>query len=405
MIKWLTFFLLLFSLKLIAQNGYITLTGEIVDNESGETLPFVSIYLEGTSIGTSSNKDGIFEFHIPEKLRDSKVNISMIGYISVAIEPSNFNSYQTIRLKENVLTLSEVIVTAKQLSAKQIIKKAYESLDDNYPLEPYLLEGFVRDLQKEDSTYIELLECAAKFSYERYDVKHEPRVELQAIRRNYITNKHPWNKEWERKNSIADLIEDDFIRFNYGPIKVGRGWKYEIESILPFDKRQVYKIVGVDNPYSQATLYIDVDSYAFVRIEYNRAAKKRSYYKRRLSNGQQEIAYNLTLEYQEYKGKWYLKYQKEEDTWAIFKGLESNKLLFTKYPKKELFINRIITQEEIGHYDFQANLDITKSIENHSEQYNPDFWKNYNAPILTKELSKIEQYLKQTQINVKSDTK
>ena len=93
MIKWLTFFLLLFSLKLIAQNGYITLTGEIVDNESGETLPFVSIYLEGTSIGTSSNKDGIFEFHIPEKLRDSKVNISMIGYISVAIEPSNFNSY------------------------------------------------------------------------------------------------------------------------------------------------------------------------------------------------------------------------------------------------------------------------------------------------------------------------
>ena len=152
-------------------------------------------------------------------------------------------------------------------------------------------------------------------------------------------------------------------------------------------------------------MYIDVDSYAFVRIEYNRAAKKRSYYKRRLSNGQQEIAYNLTLEYQEYKGKWYLKYQKEEDTWAIFKGLESNKLLFTKYPKKELFINRIITQEEIGHYDFQANLDITKSIENHSEQYNPDFWKNYNAPILTKELSKIEQYLKQTQINVKSDTK
>ena len=101
----------------------------------------------------------------------------------------------------------------------------------------------------------------------------------------------------------------------------------------------------------------------------------------------------------------YLKYQKEEDIWAIFKDLERNKLLFTKYPKKELFINRIITQEEIGDYTFKANLNITRSIESHSEQYNPGFWKNYNAPILTKELSKIEQYLKQAQINVKGDNK
>ena len=93
MAKWSTIFLILFSLELLAQNEYITLKGEIVDNKTEELLPFASIYLEGTSIGTTSNMEGAFEFHIPINMRNKKVIISMIGYTSVSIESSNFNSF------------------------------------------------------------------------------------------------------------------------------------------------------------------------------------------------------------------------------------------------------------------------------------------------------------------------
>lgn len=52
----------------------------------------------------------------------------------------------------------------------------------------------------------------------------------------------------------------------------------------------------------------------------------------------------------------YLKYQKEEDTWNIYDTANPKKLLFTKEPKKELFINNIIV-EGVAVYPFSQNMD------------------------------------------------
>ncbi|MCK5078378.1 MAG: carboxypeptidase-like regulatory domain-containing protein, partial [Bacteroidales bacterium] len=39
-------------------SGYIT-------NEAGEPLPFASVYILGTTIGTASNPEGYFELELP----------------------------------------------------------------------------------------------------------------------------------------------------------------------------------------------------------------------------------------------------------------------------------------------------------------------------------------------------
>ena len=96
----------------------------------------------------------------------------------------------------------------------------------------------------------------------------------------------------------------------------------------------------------------------------------------------------------------YLKYQKEEDIWQIFEDSESDKLLFTKNPKKELFINNVIT-ENISEFPFTHNLRYDLSIENQAKEYNPKFWEHYNAPAQTTEESKILEYLKNAQIKIK----
>ena len=372
-----------------------------MDASNQEPLAFASIYLKGTSIGTTSNLEGSFQFHVPFKDKDDFIVVSLIGYKSVEKRGVDFAKDEVIQLEKDVLTLGEVVVTSEEpLSAKEIVKKAYSAIDKNYPADPYLLEGFVRDLQMENSAYVELLECAIKLKYQGNAIKRRPKIELVALRQNPISNKHPWNKQFDRKNSIVDLVEDDFIRYGYGPIIEGKGWKYEIESVLPFGDKFVYKIIAENKPFSKAQLFIDVESLAFVRIEYNRAALKKRNYKRRLSNGQQEVSYNLVLEYQEFQGKWYLKYQKEEDAWKIFKGLETRKLLFTKYPKKELFINKVIV-DSVDRYPFVGDLDPNSSMESQAKPYNPEFWKYYNAPTQTKTLSKIEEYLKKSKINQK----
>ena len=379
-----------------AQDTFTTISGRILDAKTNEALPFASVYLKGRPIGTTSNTNGSFVFYIPSDLKNYPVVISMIGYRTVEKLPSQFKKNETIYLQPSVLQLDEVVVTLdKPLTARQIVNKAHREIVNNYPTEPHILEGFIRDALNEDKKFVELLEYAAKFYYRNY-LTGAIKIELGELRRNYMAKKHPWNEDWERKNSISDLLEDDFIRNDWGFIRGKRRWNYELEGVLPFNNKAVYKIKATKKPFSNAVLYIDVESFAFVKLELERSVSEGKYYKRRLTNGQQEAYYHMIMEYQEYNGKMYLKYQKEEDTWQIFEGLESDHLLFTKYPKKELFINKIVT-ENVDEYPFASNFSGYKSIENQAKPYNPEFWKFYNVPAQTPEESKIVELLRKAQ--------
>ncbi|NER17315.1 carboxypeptidase-like regulatory domain-containing protein [Spongiivirga citrea] len=381
-----------------AQENISTLTGQILDKKTSEPIPFVSIYIEGQPIGTTTNDDGFFIFHIPHGYEASNVIISIIGYQTISKQLDTFIENEQLFLSSETVNLDEVTITVskkKKLSAKQIVKKAYSQIKNNYPTRPYLLEGYVRDLQKEDKRHVEYLECAAKFLYQGNSVKREPLIELVEVKSNYLSQKNKWNEQWDRKNSLIDLVEDDFIRFDYGPIKGKKGWKYEIEAVLPYDDGFVYKIKGIDKPYQNATLFIDTKTFAFVRMELTRQSVNGRSWSRKLSNGALQVYYNVIFEYQEYKGKMYLKYQKEEDTWKIYDGLESTKLLFTKYPKKELFINNIIIDTK--DYPFNRNMDSNTSIENQAKSFNTKFWWTYNIPKQTEEQSKIISELKKQQ--------
>jgi len=50
-------------------------------------------------------------------------------------------------------------------------------------------------------------------------------------------------------------------------------------------------------------------------MELTRKAIRNRSWRRRFTNGALQVYYNVVFEYQEYNGKMYLKYQKEEDHW------------------------------------------------------------------------------------------
>lgn len=384
-----------------AQVNNHAISGQILNQNDNQPIEYVSIYLKGQNIGTSSNSEGKFIFHVPNLFNSDTVIISMIGFESIEKPIRQFAIDQKILLSSMVTDLNQVVISStkrKKLSARQIVKKAYKSIKYNFPNQKYILEGFVRDLQIEDGKYVEYLECAAKFLYAAHDEKYTPEIELIEIRNNYISDNTKWDQQWDRKNSIMDLIEDDFIRFDYGPIKGKRSWKYHLDDILLYNGGYVYKIIATDSPYQSAILYIDIESFAFVRMELTRKANNGKSWKRKLSNGQLQIYYNGIFEYQEIRGKMYLKYQKEEDTWEIYDLEETDKLLVTKSPKKELIINHVIF-EDVENYPFERNMQIDKSLENQLGNYNAAFWSKYNAPSQTAELSKIERDLKNRRKN------
>jgi hypothetical protein len=104
--------LLLGSTSLQAQSNNATLSGKVTD-ENGKPLEFANISLKNTSIGTVSNREGVYLLRIPAK-KIVIIVYSMVGYQSVekSIKASEEQKLeQNISLKQVDQEIEEVQVT------------------------------------------------------------------------------------------------------------------------------------------------------------------------------------------------------------------------------------------------------------------------------------------------------
>lgn len=111
------FWVLISSQILFAQSGSIKGT---INENNGNPLPGVSIIIDGTNLGTTSDMSGVFLLHnIPLGVQILK--ISFVGFETIIksitiIEGKTLDASFT--LKENAFSLQEIVVTASKRSAK-----------------------------------------------------------------------------------------------------------------------------------------------------------------------------------------------------------------------------------------------------------------------------------------------
>ena len=127
--KKLFFFLALFTLLLQGlQAGVIR--GSVIDDHTGESLPFVNILVSETGSGTTTDLDG--NFTVSLKQGTFTIVFSYIGYADYIISGVDSRTDQpvslgSIRMKEEGKVLQEVVVTATQIrnteSALSTIKR------------------------------------------------------------------------------------------------------------------------------------------------------------------------------------------------------------------------------------------------------------------------------------------
>lgn len=112
--------LLFYSASLMGQNGLIR--GTLYDGESGETIPFGTVYLENDkNTGTSTDLDGAFELELPVGTYD--ITFSYIGYATTTVQDVDVTegNIQIINPKMTYAsqTLAEIVVTSTQMTNTQ----------------------------------------------------------------------------------------------------------------------------------------------------------------------------------------------------------------------------------------------------------------------------------------------
>ena len=100
------------ALQFTAAIAQTTVKGVVTDARTGETLPYVSIIIPGTTMGTSADVDGKYNMTIPEG--QSKIRFTYVGYVNVD-KSITVGIAQVINIKMDVdaALLKEVTVKGK----------------------------------------------------------------------------------------------------------------------------------------------------------------------------------------------------------------------------------------------------------------------------------------------------
>src|SRR5918993_5283885 len=124
------------------------ITGKVFDSHSHKPVAFASVRISGKPIGTVTNANGEFDFRIPETCLSDSLIISHVGYKSFRRKIDHLpKEILFVGLEAIAVLLREVIIRGEDLTGKEIVAKAVNNLNLNYPTRPYCVEGFFRQIE------------------------------------------------------------------------------------------------------------------------------------------------------------------------------------------------------------------------------------------------------------------
>lgn len=385
---------------LLAQDSFITISGVVTDIEDQTPLPFASIGLKGTSLGTITNTQGEFDFHIPDSRKDGILVISMLGYKDFSrsvknLDPVNLNNFS---LSKEATMLREVVIL-DSLTGGEILQIALNSIEKNYPMKPYSMDGFYRDLKKVDGIYISILEAALNiydkdYSSPRNPLKLRERVSLVEVRKS-LNYEFEYNKYFDQYNLLEELLLENNIKYRSFTDNPLFFQNISREGINIMGGRTLYELnLRGDNGYF-LILFIDTETYGIHKMIYRNGDGTIALQEINRSGKRVEKIMKMekVIEFKEFDGKLYLKYLKVK-TFYDWVNRNTGKL----EAKTELDQMLLINQVNITNLQW---ISTGKKMKRYGLQYqdlpyNKAFWDRYNVikdtPLDQKIMKDLEKY-------------
>jgi hypothetical protein len=378
----------------ISKGQSLTISGRVSDKSTGEPLPFATVGIKGKSIGSITNLQGEFDFHLPAEYRNEILVISMLGYSNFEAPVWSLISeaVQEIQM-EKVSTVLDEVTVADSLTGQDIFRIALARVEQNFPMKPFMLDGFYRDIKKVGGTYISLLEAAVKIYDEDYKeprnkFKLRERVKLLEVRRS-LGYENRFTAYFDQDNLLEDLLLQNNIRYHYinapsdSPLNIVR------EHDSYYDGHRIYVLSYKGE--ASLRLFVSKEDYSIIHLEYETGptgevieTKKGMYSK---FDGLKK-----SIDFRKYNNKMYLNYISSTSRINWYDS-RTDQLSFETELHQQLFINQVKpdTKEKIGATEKMKNY----GLQYQDLPYNKRFWEIYNVikdtPLDRKVLADLEK--------------
>ena len=360
--------------------SYFTISGKLLDSETDEPLVFASIGVKGKPISTVSNSVGEFDFHVPAEAKNEYLVISMLGYENFQSQISNFIGKDTVILKLNkaVQVLDEVVIE-DSLKGGEIVSIALSRIEQNYPMQPYLMDGFYRDLKKLGGTYFSLLEAAVKIYDEDYTKPRNKdrlreKVALMEVRKSLSYETHKFSRYFQQNNLLEDLLLHNNVKYrNFPEEEIFFNSFKRLENTY-YDGHKVF-VVNINSDAYTLKMFVDRDTYAIIRMQYQVIYDDNTL-RKKVGSVSRYISDSKVIGFKKYGDKMYLNYIKviSQFNWYDAKTDELN---FETEMHQELLINKVYpnTKERISSTRKMKRY----GLQYQDEAYNKEFWESYNV--------------------------
>ncbi len=182
---------LLMSTWTVAQ-GYVVLSGKIIDKATQKPLPYAHIGIMEKGMGTLANEQGEFYYRFPKIAAEEQVVVTYMGYKNLAKKGSEFVSGDKTLVLE-LETAQPVIVDSayvKSFNARGWVDAALSKVSTNYTETPIVLTGFYQETLQQNNDYVDIREAVLRVEKDPRP-KIEVREKFQDAERTAISEHEP----------------------------------------------------------------------------------------------------------------------------------------------------------------------------------------------------------------------
>jgi hypothetical protein len=406
-----------------AQNDML-LQGSVRDQLTGEPLPFVSIGLRQGHRGTIATETGEFQLQVPTAALKDTLQFSYMGYglVRMPVASMKGRTVQITMRKESIL-LAEAI--AKPLLPEDYVRLAVKRIPENYANTPAMATGYYYELTTENSTFLKFEEAVTATyvpgimdTLKGHSTVLHARAakDVETMKFMQSRNARKKKKAEKRGKEFEPLIEsDDLVGGTSGPSailgsdpvrerpeflnpKEFKHFRFKLESIVAYAGRKLMVISfdqrkKIDHHTAKGKLYIDVDSYAFVAVEYEGKVVIPALLKPVIAMaglGISNPTFTIRVHYREHGGLWHVASAHQDIDIRL-----STTEMFRKNDRSAFHIEQAFVVTELETDNVQPiakelRLDSNKSMTEQAQHKDPGFWDSY-TPVRPKRLEAYTQ--------------
>lgn len=387
--------LLLFSFRLfgddVLQAQSYTLRGRVLASDTRDPLSNASVTVGNLNISSVTNQDGYFTLRVPASAKNSRLIIRYLGYENLEVpvvtlidKPNNH-----IMLIPSFIELGPLEVVSGDGS--ELIREALSRIPQNYSTDPNMMVAFYRESIKKNANYISLVETVLdvyKSSYRSYE-SDQAKIYI-GRKATDISPRDTVLLKFQGGISTAlmlDVAKNPEIVFG----EKGDEYIFTIERMISINNKPHYEINflpknGIKDILFRGKVYLDVESLAIVRIEFNMNVEGRKdasniFIRRKPSKMKVDVEEaRYIADFIENNGKWFFNYSSTEVRFRVRWTNRFFGLFATNYTIGSEMAITDRYQESVNKFPRDERIRSTDVIAEKVEHFqDPEFWGEYNV--------------------------